>query len=163
VVANEIQPIKVRIAAPRESWSRLSVGSFRATVDLSNAGAGLVQPEVQVEVSDPEVQVLERQPAKVSIRIEELRTTSVPGRVNQIGSLQFGYRLVSDPVAVPATVEVSGPASAVEKVTEAAVALRIEDVKSTLDRSLKPEPRGANGVVTGVRLEPQSVTVTVPV
>src|SRR5690348_2783502 len=51
VVANDIQPIKVRIAAPQESWRQLQVGSFRASVDLSGATPGLSQPDVQVEVS----------------------------------------------------------------------------------------------------------------
>jgi YbbR domain-containing protein len=163
VVANEIQPIKVRISAPRESWTRLSVASFRAVVDLSNATAGLAQPEVQVEVSDPEVRVLERIPSRVTVRIEELRTRTVPVRIEQLGSLPFGYRLVGEPAAAPPAVQVSGPGSAVEKVSEAAVAVRMDEIKATIDRTLKPEPRGPGGVVTGVRLEPQSVVVTIPV
>ena len=163
VVANEIQPIKVRIAAPQASWSQLGVGSFNATVDRSNAQPGLAQPEVQVDVADPNVRVIERMPSRVNVRIEELRTRTVPVRVDQVGSLPFGYRLAGEPSVTPPTVAVSGPASAVEKVTEAVVAVRMDDVKTTLDRTLKPEPRGPTGVVGGVRVDPQSVTVTVPV
>ena len=163
IVANDIQPIKVRIAAPQQSWSRLGVGSFRASVDLSAAAAGLAQPEVQVEVADPDVRVLDRIPARVTVRVEELRTRAVPVRVEQIGSLPFGFRLTGEPTVQPPRVDVSGPTSIVEKVTEAAVAVRMEDIKSTIDRTVKPEPRGQSGAVGGIRVDPQSVVVTVPV
>ncbi|MBI3971189.1 MAG: hypothetical protein HY332_07845 [Chloroflexi bacterium] len=163
VVANDITPVKVRISAPQESWKRLGVGSFRAVVDLTESSAELIQPAVTVDVSDPEVRVLDVMPSKVSVRIEELRTASVPVHVNQLGSLPFGYRLVRDATVVPSQVEVSGPASAVEKVKEAIVAVRLEEARATVEQTLKPEPRGPSGVVTGVRVEPQSVTVTLPV
>lgn len=160
VVANDIQPVKLRIGAPQESWRRLQASSFRAVVDLSRASPGLEQPDVNVEVSDPDVRILDKIPSKVSVRIEELRTVSVPVHVTQLGSVPFGYRVNGEPIIDPPTVQVSGPASAVQKVSEAVVSVRMDEVKSTLDQSLKPEPRGASGVVSGVRLEPQSVTVT---
>lgn len=163
VVANDSQRVKLRVAAPQESWKHLEPASFRAMVDLSNATAGLVQPEVAVEVSDPQVRVLERLPSTISLRVEELRARSVPVRVNQLGSVPFGYRLVGEPVTNPSTVEVSGPSSAVEKVTEASLSVRMEDIKATIDRSLQPEPRGPSGVVSGARLDPQTVTVTMQV
>ncbi|MGH2355927.1 MAG: CdaR family protein, partial [Chloroflexota bacterium] len=164
VVANDVQPVRLRIAAPQNSWRRFEPGvSFRALVDVSGVTPGLVQREVQVQVSDPDVQVLEVIPAEVSLRIEELRTASVPVRVNQLGSVPFGHRVVGEPVVTPPNVQVSGPSSAVEKVSEAAVSVQMDDIKSTVDRSLKPEPRGPGGVVTGVRLEPQIITVTLRV
>jgi YbbR domain-containing protein len=163
VVANDIQPIKVRIAAPQDSWRNLQASSFRAFVDLSNATPGLQQPEVQVEVVDPDVRVLQRIPALVNVRIEEIKTATVPVKVNQLGSPPFGYRIVGNPTSTPPTVDVSGPSSAVDRVTEADVAVRLDEVKATVDRSVKPEPRGPAGVVSGVRVEPQSVTVNVQI
>jgi YbbR domain-containing protein len=163
VVANELPPVTVRIEAPPESWRTLKVSSFRATVDLTDARPGLLQPPVQVEVSDPDVRVLDRSPSKVTVRVEEVRTASVPVRLTQLGSVPFGFRVVGEPTLVPPRVEVSGPASAVEKVSEAEVAVRMDEAKATIDRSLKPEPRGPSGVVTNVRVEPQSVTVTIQV
>ena len=163
VIANDIPPIRVKIAAPQESWKHLGVGSFRAVVDLSSAHSGLSQPAVQVEVSDPDVRVLEAIPSKVSVRIEEVRSKRLAVRLDQLGSLPFGFRLTAEPSSTPPYVEISGPSSAVEKVGEVVVAVRMEEIKATVERTLKPEPRGSGGVVTGVRVEPQSVTVTVPV
>lgn len=162
VVANDLPTVKLRVSAPQESWRFLEPSSFRVVVDLSQAGAGLAQPDVIVETSDPQVRVLEVTPSKLSVRVEELRTTSVPVQVTLAGSMPFGFRS-GDPAVNPPRVEVSGPSSAVERVTAAAVTVRLDEARSTIDRSLKPEPRGANGVVQGVRVEPQNVTVTLPV
>jgi len=162
VVANELPTVRVKVSAPQESWRFLEPSSFRVSVNLDQAGAGIVQPEVTVETPDPNVRVLEITPAKVSLRVEELRTVEVPVQVNQAGSTPFGFR-IGDPLIVPPRVQISGPSSAVERVNVAQVTLRLDEARSTIDRSLKPEPRGPNGVVSGVRVEPQNVTVTLPV
>jgi len=162
VVANELPAVRVKVSAPQESWRFLEPSSFRVSVNLAQAGPGIVQPEVTVETPDPNIRVLEVTPAKVSLRVEELRTVEVPVQVNQVGSTPFGFR-IGDPLVVPARVQISGPSSAVERVNVAQVTLRLDEARSTIDRSLKPEPRGPNGVVSGVRVEPQNVTVTLPV
>ena len=46
VVANEVQPVRLRISAPSQSWRTLEPGSFRAQVDLSGVTPGLVQRDV---------------------------------------------------------------------------------------------------------------------
>jgi YbbR domain-containing protein len=162
VLANEMPPVKLKVVAPQESWRFLEPSSFRVSVDLNGAQPGLVQAPVSVEASDPQVRVLEVTPAKLSVRVEELKTATVPVQVNQVGSVPFGFR-VGEPTLSPSRVEISGPSSTVDKVSVAAVTVRLEEAKSTIDRSLKPEARGANGVVQGVRVEPQNVTVTLPV
>jgi YbbR domain-containing protein len=163
VVANELGSVRVRIGAPEESWRRLQASSFRATLDLSQLPAGLHQRAVLVECSDPDVRLQSWTPAKVSVRVEETRTVAVPVRVNFIGAVPFGFRVVGAPLVSPATVSVVGPTSVVEKVTEAGVTVRMDELKSTVERTIKPEPRGGSGVVGGVRVEPQSVSVTVEV
>ncbi len=163
VVANELGSVRVRIVAPEDSWRRLQASSFRATLDLAQLPAGLHQREITVECSDPDVRMLVWTPAKTSVRIEETRTISVPVRVNFVGAVPFGYRVVGAPLVSPGTVAVVGPASIVEKVTDAGVTVRMDELKSTVERTIKPEPRGGSGVVGGVRVEPQSVSVTVEV
>jgi YbbR domain-containing protein len=163
VLANELPPVRVRVSAPQTSWQSLRASSFRASIDLADAKSGLAQPEVKVEVSDPDVRVLEVRPSKVTVRIEEVRTVSVPVRLVQLGSVPFGYRVVGEPSIVPPAVDVIGPTSAVEMVSEAEVAVRMDEAKSTIDRTLQPEPRGPAGVVSGVRVQPQLVTVTIQI
>ena len=163
LVANETGAVRVRISAPEDSWRRLQASSFRATIDLNQAGPGLQQREVMVECSDPDVRLVSHSPPKVAVRVEETRTVEIPVRVNELGTVPFGFRVVGPPLVTPDRITVSGPASAIEKVTEAFVSVRMEELKSTVERSLKPEPRGASGAVSSVRIEPQAVTVTVQV
>ena len=163
LVANETGGVRVRISAPEDSWRRLQASSFRATIDLNQAGPGLQQREVMVECSDPDVRMVSHSPPKVAVRVEETRTVEIPVRVNEIGTVPFGFRVVGPPLVTPDRITVSGPASAIEKVTEAFVSVRMEELKSTVERSLKPEPRGASGAVSSVRIDPQAVTVTVQV
>ncbi len=163
VVANDLGMIRVRIAAPEASWRRLQASNFRATVDLALLPAGFHQRDIVVECSDPDVRLQGAVPAKAAVRVEEVRTTEVPVRANLTGSVPFGFRVVGAPVVHPAVVSLSGPASAVEKVTDANVTVRMDEVRSTVERTIKPEARGAAGAVAGVRVEPQSVSVTVEV
>jgi YbbR domain-containing protein len=162
VVANELPPVKLRLAAPQESWKFFEPGSFRVWVDLSGARPGLVQADVFVETSDPQVRVLETTPSKLSVRVEELKTVTVPVQASLAGQVPFGFR-AGEPRIEPPNVQVSGPTSAIERVNVAQVSIRLDEARSTIDRSLRPEPRGPGGVVAGVRVEPQNVTVTLPV
>lgn len=161
VVATELPTVKVRVSVPQEAWASLSPSSFRVAVDLAGARPGQVQADVTVE-TDPSIRILEVTPAKVGVRVEELRTITVPVQVNLAGSMPFGFR-AGEAAVTPQQVAVSGPSSAVERVNVVAVTLRLDEARSTIDRSLKPEPRGPGGVVTDVRTEPQNVTVTLPV
>ena len=163
VVANELGSVRVRIVAPEDSWRRLQASSFRATLDLSQLPAGLHQRDIAVECSDPDVRMQAWSPAKVAVRVEETRTITVPVRANFVGAVPFGFRVVGAPLVSPGSVSVVGPASVVEKVTEAGVTVRMDELKSTVERTIKPEPRGGSGVVGGVRVDPQSVSVTVEV
>ena len=163
VVANELGSVRVRIVAPEDSWRRLQASSFRATIDLSQLPAGLHQRDIAVECSDPDVRMQALAPAKVAVRVEETRMITVPVRANFVGAVPFGFRVVGAPLVSPGSVSVVGPASVVEKVTEAGVTVRMDELKSTVERTIKPEPRGGSGVVGGVRVDPQSVSVTVEV
>ena len=162
VVANDLPPVKIRVSAPQESWKFLEPSSFRVSVDLTNAKPGLVQSDVTVETPDLQVRAVEVTPAKLTVRVEELRTASVPVQVTLVGSMPFGFRS-GEPLVTPSKVEISGPSSAIERVSAAVVTVRLDEARSTIDRSVKPETRGVNGVVSGVRVEPQNVTVTLPV
>lgn len=163
VVANDVGTVRVRILAPEESWRQLQASSFRATVDLTGLPAGLHQRGVMVECSDPDVRLVRQEPVIATVRVEEIRSAEVPVHANLIGDVPFGYRMVGTPLVEPDGLMVVGPASAVERVTEAIVTVRMDELRSTAERSIKPEPRGVSGAVPGVRLDPQAVSVTVNV
>jgi YbbR domain-containing protein len=166
VIKGEIAPVRLRIAAPRESWSRLQESNFVAYVNLSGAEPGVREAEVRVEVSDPRVRVLGIDRPRVPVRIEPLKTVTVPVRVQIQGNVALGYRLEEDQVKVtPDRVTVSGPASVVDEVTHVNVNVRIEGERSSVTVSRRPVPQNRlGGDVAGItNLEPQTVEVVVPI
>jgi YbbR domain-containing protein len=162
--AGEAPSVRVRISAPRENWSRLQESSFIAYMSVARSEPGLTQADVRVEVSDPQVHIIEVRPAQLSIRVELLRTVTVPVRVQIQGNVAFGYVHEKEQVA-PTTVQVSGPASVVEEVDHANVNVRIEGERSSITVSRRPTPQNRlGGDLAGITgIEPQVVQVVIPV
>ena len=167
VVVNQVPLIRVRVNAPVESYRRLQAASFRVSVDLDGVAPGLHQLPVEVEVSDPQVQIVEAIPSHVDVRLEELVAKRLPVQIRILDTPPFGYRH-EDPIMEPEEVRengiaVKGPRSIVERVTEVLASVRLGQETATIDRVIRPEPLGPSGVIGGVTLEPETVTVRVPI
>ena len=167
IVLNEVVPIRVRVSAPVESYRRLQATSFDVSVDLRGADPGLHQFPVRVEVSVPQVEIIEVRPSHVDVRLEELVMKRLPVQMRILNTPPFGYRY-EDPILEPQDVRengiaIRGPRSLVERVTEVLASVQLGPETTTIDRIIRPEPRGPSGVVGGVTLEPETVTIRVPV
>jgi YbbR domain-containing protein len=85
----------------------------------------------------------------------------VPVRVNE-GTIPTGVQ-AGDAVVDPKTVTISGPSSAVRDVAEAVVSVRIDASGVNVDRMVSPDPVDGQGqAVTGVKVDPTTVHVTIP-
>ena len=167
IVLNEVVPIRVRVNAPVESYRRLQATSFVASVDLRGAGPGLHRFRVRVEVSDPQVEIIEVLPEDVDVRLEELVMKRLPVQMRILNTPPFGHRY-EDPILEPQDVRengimIRGPRSLVERVTEVLASVSLGPETTTIDRIIRPEPLGPSGVVGGVTLEPETITIRVPV
>ncbi len=153
--------INLKIRAPQDSWSRLRAASFRAYVDLKGQNAGLQDVEIKVECSDPRVRILEKDPARVSVRLEAVRQRSIPVRVRALDDAPTGYTMLL-PRITPAQVTISGPAPLAEAVSEAYVEVKLEGSKTSFSKTYQPMLRDVQGKeVKGVELSPTSVEVTI--
>src|SRR4029079_5864501 len=110
---------RIRYVAPPDLGLRIDSSSFHAFVDL----AGVVptgEPmsvDVTVEAINKSIQVLDYEPKKIIITIDQKGTKTVPVRV-ELGPVPSGLD-VGDPVVDTETATVSGPQSIVQNVTEA--------------------------------------------
>jgi YbbR domain-containing protein len=155
--------VNVKIRAPQESWGRLRVGSFRAYVDLSNGIAGLQELEVKVECSDSRVRVLEKDPLRVTVRLEPIRQRSVPVRIRALDEAPVGFTMLA-PKATPPQIMITGPAPLAESVSEAYVEVRIDGSKVSFVKSYQPQLRDAQGKeVKDLEEAPTTVDVEVPI
>ncbi|MCC7355892.1 MAG: hypothetical protein IT330_19305, partial [Anaerolineae bacterium] len=83
--------VRVWVRAPRRTWETLRADSFTAFVDLSNAGPGIQDVPVQVVHPDPDVVILDKQPARVRVRLEQVLTKTLTVRADVLDSAPFGY------------------------------------------------------------------------
>ncbi len=112
--------VDVRVRGSSGALSRMSTADVVAVLDLHTARPGsrlfqLTPEQVRVPFG---VQVLQVTPTTVAITFERTATRMVPVAPSVEGSPAAGFvvgRITSD----PAKVEVTGPASAVDRVTEA--------------------------------------------
>ena len=163
VVTGEVPSVQAQVRAPTEAWSRLRGSSFRATADASHAGPGSNELPVTLERLDPAIRGAEPVPSRVRIAMEESRQRTVPVRVNLSGAVPFGYSSGPSHVS-PETVQVSGPASAVEQVQEALVEIPLDQLTLSVNNAYQPVPVDARRQrVNGVKVDPPTVNVEVPV
>ena len=159
--------VQVRVSAPRENWISMRSGAVRASVDLSRGLLGPQDYPVSVDVPDPRIRVVEAIPSRVSVHLDERLERAVPVRLQLSGTVPVGY-IAGDAEIEPATVDVTGPASAVQQIESAAVELRLDGVTAPVDGRYTAAPVDVNGESIsaegrGLRLAPPAVRVRIPV
>ena len=163
IFGDVIGQVRVEIRAPNHRWQDLQPQDFTAWVDLKGLDAGAYDVRVQVSTSDPEVQVLNVEPAVIRVRLEKSKAKVLPVRVNVLDAPTFGYDWYT-PVVTPTEVMVSGSTSVVDQVQSVSVDMYLRGARSTVERTLRVSAHDANGESVGfVSLSPRDVTVTVPV
>ncbi len=154
----------VRYFAPETAGIRLDTGSFRATVDLAGIDptAGLVSIAVKVVAIDPRIQVLEYEPSRINVQVDEVVSRVVPVKVDW-GVPPAGLD-VRDPVLSTESVAVAGPASIVRRVAAAEARLRIDASGLDIDRDVELVPVDDLGqVLAPVDVTPATVRVRIAV
>ena len=155
--------VRVWVRAPRRTWETLRPDSFTAFVDLSNAGPGIQDVPVQIVHPDPDVVVLDKQPARVRVRLEHVLTKTLTVRADVLDSVPFGYEW-SSPIITPTTVTITGAAPYVQQVASAVVEIYLRGAKQTFSKEQTVSLRDAAGDPAGfVELVPRVVSVTVPI
>ena len=165
LVVSRMSPstVRVRIAAPRDTWESLSTDNFRVVVDLFAVGVGLHEIPINAIRSDSSVRILATDPETVTVALEQRKEKEVPVRVNLAGSPPQGYDY-HPPKFLPDIVTVIGPASKVELVDSVWVDVELDGAESTVNLTQRAMPRDAQGEdVSGVQLDPAVVQVTVTV
>jgi YbbR domain-containing protein len=109
------------------------------------------------------VRILETSPGVLTLRLDRRMEKIVPARVSIFGDPALGYEM-GRPVVNPSHVAVSGPASLVDQVVEAAAELYLRGEKDTFERAVSLTATDEVGnAVSGVQLDPESARVIVPI
>jgi YbbR domain-containing protein len=137
-----VQTVSVTISGTRADMKELRVSEIDVTADLSDLVEGENQVELAVSLpNDMKVQSISNK--RVKVTIEELVTAEKPIQIKYEGTIPEG----KEPGAItitPASIQVSGAASAVAKVQHIAATIPVSDIKNTpsdLSATLKPEDK----------------------
>lgn len=163
IVVSEQPQIQVRVRMPNESWSLLRPGSFRATADASNANPGVNELPIRVEALEPRVRQVDPIPPLANVVLEEVNERAMPVKLNLLGGVPSGYAY-STPRISPQNVTISGASSAVQRVSEVVVDIRLDSLTVSLNATYAPRPQDARSTeVRGVRISPGTINVEVPI
>ncbi|MGH2461720.1 MAG: CdaR family protein [Chloroflexota bacterium] len=165
VVQPETQVVQVQVSAPSAVWAQLKADNFRAVVDASKVTQGGSQ-EVPVHISstDPRVRVDSVDPSTIFLKVDPLRSKSVPVVVVPSGTVPIGYQESGPAKVTPAVVTISGPQTLVDQVSSVTINVSLDGVTKSIDQAYKPAPLGlAESDAARVALNPAQVQVDVPV
>ncbi|MCW5891784.1 MAG: hypothetical protein KIT14_14730 [bacterium] len=137
------KPVMVTLRGPRTILDGVDEGKSRLVVDLSGAAPGEARVELNEGMLQPEMprrlKVLRMQPARLKVRVEPLAKKRLPVRLNLAGSPALGYRITGSSIT-PDHVEVSGPRSKVDGLTEIATeSVSLHGLAKPLDRGVPLE------------------------
>lgn len=165
--------VNIRVKAKRTALDFLSkkenYANIKATADLNQFA--LIYPEdindsVNVSVtpnlmqSSSDYQITGYEPMTVGLRLDKYVTVTMDVTVKTEGRTAEGY-VASTPVCSPAQVEISGPSTYVEKVSQVRVNFDYGNSSENIEKVIIPEALDQNGnSVEGVTINTSEITVT---
>jgi YbbR domain-containing protein len=155
---------QIRYFAPEDLGLRLDSSSFRATVDLSSVSptGGHSTVAVVVTAVDPRIQVLDYEPRQISVQLDAVITRSIPVHA-VLGPIPSGLD-VGEPMLSETSVQVTGAASIVNRVSEAQARVTVDASGIDINRVVDLEPVDSAGEpLSPVDLAPATVRVRLPI
>ncbi|PIP21719.1 MAG: hypothetical protein COX39_01505 [Candidatus Nealsonbacteria bacterium CG23_combo_of_CG06-09_8_20_14_all_40_13] len=162
VAISDSDNISIKLAADGIVWQRLSSSSFMAYVDLAGLSIGTHELEVKVDMSVSGVQIIEKKPAKILVRIEPKISKEVPVSVKIEGKPGEGFVTQTADVQ-PTKVTVSGAQSVLEKILEATAVVKLNgetEDKTTVSKLFALDNEGKQ--INHISFSPEEVKVTLP-
>ena len=162
---NPEQTILVTYEGRSSIVTNLTADDFSAIIDLSEVPIGARQSiPINIEASTSEIQN-DSNPAEIDILLEELKTVSVPVKVDIRGSEARGHTRQQE-LLEPAEILVTGKASEVDALDFAQVTVFLNDENQTFIDNPRPIYYDRQGQVASIRnldVATDEVQVTIPI
>ncbi len=154
----------VTIRAPRAVWDNLAADRVRVRADLAGLEAATYEVPLQWEIAgEAAARVVQLEPALIQVTLERRTEREKSVRLDQTGEPAPGYEAGRESLDLRTAV-VSGPASAVDRVSELVATVSLANLKNNVDQSVVLVPVDVAGLpVTGVTVTPATVAVRVPI
>ncbi len=165
VLRGNLGDVAVKLSGPEDAVARIGLADLHATLDISGVDASRPEPHdaiVVVTVANDAVKVVDRSPATIAVRLEQITSRTVVVQAKLANDPPQGTQAAAASVS-PKEVRIIGPASIVAQVAAVFATVRFGDVSTNLTDSAPAIPVDANGIaVEGLQVEPGAVVVSVP-
>lgn len=159
----DVEFVQIKISAERSIWNKLSANSFEAYVDLKNLETGTHELNVYVKSNVSGVEIVDINPAKVLVRLEDKISKKVPVKIQTEG--QAGDDLVpGEAIIEPEEVEISGASSVINKTLEATALIQLNGETEQLEKTVPLIALDSTGEqIKGILFSPKEVKVILPI
>ncbi len=157
--------VTIRIKAPRAIHAQLSSNAnlIHASINLSGLSAGTYKLTPKVTVDIGPTQVTSFTPAVLEYTLEQMVSKSVDVTLRLTGNLPISFEVGEASIANK-TVQVTGPESKVNLVTQVVAGVDLTNMTTSISRTVELSALDSRGTkVTGVDLTPSQVSVDVPI
>lgn len=153
----------VLLIAQQNTWPSISAEDVVVRADLEGRGPGEHVIQLDVELNNVQAAVDSIRPRQVRVIIEERIEREVGVAAVTQGVAASGY-IVSNVQLEPASVQLTGPRSAVEAIETIQVIPNIEELRSDFVEEMIVTPLDIEGQpVEGVVVDPERVVVRIPI
>jgi YbbR domain-containing protein len=157
--------VQVGLRAPESIWERLvaETGTVRAVVNLEGLEPDEYELPIEILVSQSPVQVVSKNPTKVSFTLEELVSKEFEITPLIEGEPALGYRVGSTSLSQNSVI-LYGRQSLVEQVSKIQATYDISDARTIVDEEVELQAMDAdNQVVFGLELRPSRVKIMIDI
>ena len=155
--------VTLQIRAPRSVWNTLTADQIHVYANLSQATSGPLTIPLTVVIDERDARVVSFTPQSIQLTLEQIVSRQIAVRLDTTGDPATGYAILATDVS-PLTAFISGPTSAADAVSELVAQVDLTGAKQSIIKNIDLVALNANGqTVTGINIEPKSVTVTIPV
>jgi len=144
----DIKTVDIKVMADPSVWSKLSADSFSAYIDAAGHAEGTYELPVTVVSSVPGVQVTEKTPDRIMVRLEGIVSKEVDIRAKTEGSA--GEGLIAGNITLdPIKTTVKGPKSTLNSINEAVALIRLDGEVDKFERNIILVAYDVNGEAIG--------------
>lgn len=162
-LASDLGTVKLKIRAPKSFWQEFSDDSLEAYVDLKHFDKGAYNIEVKVSSEDSSIQIVEKDPEKISVVIDSVTSIKKEIEVETEGELATDYS-IDEPYTEPGEIEIKGAKGSLDEIDKIVVKVDLNKESSEVRKKVIPEVLDREGnVMSNIILEPSEVEVIIPV
>lgn len=163
VASYEQKTVEISISAEPSLWQKLSSNSFTAYVDLGGLQVGTYELEVNVTCNVAGVQILNEKPQKIFIQLEEIARKKIPVIQKVEGNAAEGM-VAGAIIFDPAEVEVSGPKSQIENISNAVATVRLNGESADFSKDVILTALNDSGnEITDLAFSPSKVSANISI